>query len=490
MRRKALALLVSLALAMGLCVPAFADNTSSGVNDSTGSITIDNAVVGQEYSIYQVLVLESYDAAAGAYSYKANSAWESWLKTQTEYISFNESGYVTWVKDADVAAFAKAAQAYANVNGIPNQGSTTATSTTVKFENLNLGYYLVDSTLGTFCSLDTTNPNVTMKEKNGVPDNKKEVQEDSKVGSEADNHGWGDWNDADLGQAVNFRSTITAQAGAENYVFQDKMSPGLTYKGVTGVTLNGSTVDAANYEVKTEGLAEGYTFEVVFTQTFCDTLKADDKIVVSYTAEVNSNAVIGVPGNPNESRLAYGDISKPSHTPPSQTITYTWDLDVLKYANGDETKVLKDAQFVLLNSDSSKVATIVAGKLTGWVDVPSGAKEPSSWLASTVLITNENGKIEIDGLDSDTYYLHEVKAPAGYNILKADVKVEIKGATKAEGSEKLTYTTVVAKVNNQSGTEFPSTGGMGTTLFYAVGGLLIVGAIVLLVTRRRAGSED
>lgn len=490
MRRKALALLVSLALAMGLCVPAFADNASSGVNDSTGSITIDNAVVGQEHSIYQVLVLESYDAAAGAYSYKANSAWESWLKTQTAYVSFNESGYVTWVEGADVAAFAKAAQAYAKANGIPKQGSTTATSTTVKFENLNLGYYLVDSTLGTFCSLDTTNPNVAMREKNGVPDNKKEVQEDSKVESEADNHGWGDWNDADLGQTVNFRSTITAQAGAENYVFHDKMSSGLTYKGVTGITLNGTAVGASNYEIKTAGLADDCTFEVVFTQTFCDTLKADDKIVVSYTAEVNANAVIGLPGNPNESRLAYGDISKPSHTPPSKTITYMWDLDVLKYANGDETKVLKDAQFVLLNSDSSKVATIVAGKLTGWVDVPESAKESSSWPANMVLTTNENGKIEIDGLDSDTYYLHEVKAPAGYNILKADVKVEIKGATKAEGSEELTYTTVVAKVNNQSGPEFPSTGGMGTTLFYAVGGLLVVGAIVLLVTRRRAGSED
>lgn len=490
MKRKALALLVSLVLAMGLCVPAFADDTSSGTNDNTGSITIDNAVVGQEYSIYQVLVLESYDAAAGAYSYKANSDWESWLKTQGTYVSFNDSNYVTWVEGADVAAFAKGAQEYAKESGISNQGSEAAASTTVKFENLNLGYYLVDSTLGTFCSLDTANPDVTMKEKNGVPVNEKEVQEDSKVESEADNHGWGDWNDADLGQTVNFRSTITAQDGAENYVFQDKMSPGLTYKGIVGVTLNGTAIDAANYEVKTEGLADGHTFEVVFTQKFCETLKADDKIVISYTAEVNSNAVIGLPGNPNESCLAYGDVSNPSYTAPSQTITYTWDLDVLKYANGNETTVLKDAQFVLLNSTSTKVAKVVDGEFDSWVDVPSDATAPSDWPSGTVLTTNESGKIEIDGLDAATYYLREVKAPAGYNILKADVKVEVKGATKAAGSEGLTYTTVVAKVNNQSGPEFPYTGGMGTTLFYAVGGLLVVGAIVLLVTRRRAGSED
>ncbi|MDD6064898.1 MAG: SpaA isopeptide-forming pilin-related protein, partial [Clostridiales bacterium] len=105
---------------------------------------------------------------------------------------------------------------------------------------------------------------------------------------------------------------------------------------------------------------------------------------------------------------------------------------------------------------------------------------------NTVLTTNAQGKIKISGLDSDTYYLREIKAPAGYNALGQDVEVKITGATtKEDGSDSLTYTTVVAEINNQSGTELPSTGGMGTTVFYILGSVLVLGAAVVLVTRKR-----
>ncbi|MDY5563715.1 MAG: SpaH/EbpB family LPXTG-anchored major pilin, partial [Candidatus Limivicinus sp.] len=329
------------------------------------------------------------------------------------------------------------------------------------------------------------NPNPAIEEKNEVPANVKTVQEDS-------NDVWGATNDADIGQTVNFKSTITAQAGAENYVFHDTMSAGLTYGRVTGITLNGTAVDASNYTV-TAPAADGDTFDVTFTQTFCDTLKANDQIVISYTATLNENAVIAGDGNPNTSKLSYGEINsttgKPSGTTPtSKTTTYTWDVDVLKYANGDKNKVLQDAQFVLLNSAKTKVATVVNGKLTGWANVPTAAADGTiTWPANTVLTTGENGKIEIDGLDADTYYLREVKAPAGYNKLKEDTQVVITGATTDDG--KLTYTTVVAEINNQSGTELPSTGGMGTTIFYVLGSILVVGAAVLLVTRKRMSTK-
>ena len=490
--KKLASLLLALVMVFALATTAFAA-------DETGSITINDAIAGQTYTIYQILDLESYNASANAYAYKATTAWSTFINSDAikgTYVEVDAQGYVTWKDGADAAAFAKAAQKYAKDNSIANQGSVTATTTTVSFTGLDLGYYLVDSTLGTLCSLDTTNPDVVMEEKNEVPTNEKTVEEDS-TGN------YGKTNDADIGQTVNFKSTITAQAGAENYVFHDTMSAGLTFTGVTGITLNGTAVDASNYTVVTEGLTDGCTFEVRFTQAFCDTLKANDQIVISYTATVNENAVVGLPGNPNSSKLSYGvadgTTSTPSGTtPPSETTTYTWDLDVLKYANGDETKVLKDAKFVLLNQDKTKVATVVNGKITGWVNSgitfeKNGEQEitktnyPTTWPANTVLTTGENGKIEIDGLDADTYYLHEVEAPAGYNVLAEDVEVTVTGATTVEG--KLTYTTVVAKVNNQSGTELPSTGGMGTTIFYILGGVLVVGAIVLLVTKKRMSAE-
>lgn len=478
--RKLASVLLALVMALALTATAFAEG-------ETGSITINDAVVGQTYTVYQILDLESYDASANAYAYKATTAWSTFINSAAikgTYVEVDTQGYVTWKDGADVAAFAKAAQKYAKDNSttITNQGSVTATTTTVSFTGLKLGYYLVDTTLGTLCSLDTTNPNVTMNEKNEVPTNVKTVEEDS-TGN------YGEKNDADIGQTVNFKSTITAQAGAENYVFHDTMSEGLTYTGVTGITLNGTAVDASNYTVVTEGLTDGCTFEVRFTQTFCDTLKANDQIVISYTATLNENAVIAGDGNPNTSKLSYGEINettgKPgSTTPPSETKTYTWDLDILKYGNDNESNVLKDAKFVLLNSDKSKVATVVNGKITGWADVPAAGEGGSiAWPANTVLTTGENGTIEIDGLDADTYYLRETQAPAGYNKLANDQAVIITGATTVDG--KLTYTTVVAKINNQSGAELPSTGGIGTTLFYVVGGVLVVGAAVLLVTKKR-----
>lgn len=431
-----------------------------------GTITIDNAVVNQTYKVYQILYLESYNQETGAYSYKANSSWSNWLKTSAkDYVDIDDNGYVTWKNEADAAAFAKLAQSYAK--SIIADATKKAESSTVTFdEGLNLGYYLVDTTLGTLCSLDTTNPNVTMKEKNAAPTIDKEVEEDStKV--------YGKSNDADLKQTVNFRSTITAQAGAENYIFHDTMEKGLTFKEVTGITLNGNAVNAENYEVTTSDI--DCTFEVKFKQDFCDNLKANDKIEIFYTANLNDEAIVGLPGNKNKSQLEYGEGSR---TEISETVTYTWDMEVLKYGNDDETNVLAGAEFKLFNKATNQAAKIENGKFVNWVDEKD----------ATVLTTDENGKIRVEGLDADTYYLKETKAPDGYNKLNKDFEVKIEGATKGD-NETLTYTTVIAKVNNQSGTELPSTGGIGTTVFYAAGSVLVIAAVVLLITKKRMSTK-
>ena len=478
-------------MTLALSVSALA---ASGTNNDNGKITINNAVVGQTYTIYQILKLESYNTDSGAYSYKATDAWKSFVEGATVkniYMSTDTQGYVTWVKDADVAAFAKLAQAYAVGHKIANQGNKVAAAagdektTTVEFTDLNLGYYLLDSSMGTLCSLNTTHTEVVIQEKNAEPTNVKTVEEDSTPGV------YGEKNDADIGQTVNFKSTITAQPGAENYVFEDTMSAGLTYKNDAKVYTDENMtteLDAKHYTVNNNP-GGGKTFTITFNQDYLNTITAATKLYVKYSATLNENAKVGLDGNSNKSTLKYGDATNTKSTPDSETITYTWDLDVLKYANGDESKVLENAQFVLLNKDKNKVATVVNGKLTGWVDFPAaGADGTITWPENTVLTTNAQGKIEIDGLDADTYYLREVKAPAGYNILKDDVKVEITGATKGENNT-LTYTTVVAEINNQSGTELPSTGGMGTTIFYVLGGVLMAGAFVLLVVRKRMRTE-
>lgn len=474
---KIAALMLALVMVMSMAMTALAEET--------GSITIKNAVVGQTYTIYQILKLESYNKEDGAYVYKAAEPWNSFINSsdiKDVYVKVDGQGYISWIQNADVVAFAKLAQKYAADNKIAYQGSQTPetadenkNTATVTFSGLNLGYYLLDSTLGTLCSLDTTNPEMIINEKNAAPVNVKTVEEDS-TGT------YGEKNDADIGQTVNFKSTITAQEGAENYVFHDKMSDGLTYTGVTGITLNGNTVGASDYTV-TAPAADGDTFDVVFTQTFCDTLKANDKIVISYAATLNEKAVIAGVGNPNESKLSYGDSSNIKTTPPSKTITYTWDVDVFKYTSVNETNIpLAGASFTLSkHADGSDPIAMVTESNNVYRVARTGETD-----TVTEITTDSTGKFTIKGLDSDTYYLTETKAPDGYKKLAGPVAIVIgeNGATSVNNE-----TVDEVKILNDTGVELPDTGGIGTTVFYVIGLILIVGAGALLIVNRRRNGK-
>lgn len=449
---------------------------AQGVNSNNGKITVDNAINGQTYDIYQILTLESFNTETNAYAYKVTDAWDEFANgsdIKNIYLKIDDQGYVSWVQNANASEFAEKAIAYAKANNIQKPGTQVASNGTVVFENLNLGYYLVATSLGSLCSLDTTDPEVIIREKNGQPTVDKKVQEDI-------SSSWGSQNDSDIGQVVNFKATINVIDGLpKDYVLHDKMSEGLTFD-VNSITVSNGIaplIKDVDYFVSTN-CTDGCTFEISFND---DSLNPNDVITVTYSAKLNENAVIGVGGNTNDFYLKYGD----NQTTTSTTKTYTWDMDILKYANGDTSKVLAGAKFVLLNSSKTKVATVVSGKITGWVDIPSAGSDGSvTWPSNTELITDSNGKIEIDGIDSDTYYLRETKAPDGYNKLAKDIQVEVSGATSGGGNT-LTYTTVEAKVNNQSGTELPSTGSTGTMIFIVSGSLLATVAVVFMVTRKK-----
>lgn len=476
--RKLASLLLALVMVFALATTAFAAGTNT--------ITVKNAVSGQKYELYKILDL-SVNENKTAYSYTVNSTWADFFKSPDgkglTYVSIDTLGYVTWKEGADVAAFAKDAEAFAKDLTVLKT-ITADKDGDITFSDLEAGYYLVTSTLGTKATVGTTpsTPNPVIQEKNEVPTNVKTVEDDS-TGK------YSPTNDAEIGQTVNFKSTITAQPGAENYVFEDTMSAGLTYNNDAKVYTDEGELAAANYIVNnTPG--DGNTFTITFTQSYLDTITEKTMLYVQYSATLNEGAAVGLPGNSNKSTLKYGDSTNTKSTPESETNTYTWDLDVLKYGNGNKSNVLENAQFVLLNKAKNKVAVVVDGKLTGWADVPAADENGTiNWPAKTVLVTDANGKIKISGLDSDTYYLREIKAPAGYNTLKEDFKVVITGATQGEGSE-LTYKTVLAEIENLSGTVLPSTGGMGTTIFYVLGSALVLGAVVLLVTKKRMSTKD
>ena len=472
--RKILSLVLALVMVMGLAATAFAEEGGETTTE-TGSITITNALNGETYNAYQILYLESYDAAKKIYAYKANSAWEDWLKTQTDYVSFDPQGYVTWVEGARAADFAKAAKG--QLSGKTVGGSVTPTADgSATISNLELGYYLVDSTVGALCELNTTKPSVEIKDKNERPTIEKKVQEDS-------DESWGDVNDADIGQTVNFKSTVSAKPGARNYVVHDKMDVALKFDSVTSITAGSATLAVGtDYTVVTTDLTDGCTFHIVFTESYLDGITADTNIVINYTAKLTSDAVAGT-GYVNDTWLDYGDSQ---HTEHDTTTTYTWKLPIYKYHKDGETqKALAGAEFILYKGSEESnrdYAQVTDGKLTGWTTTKANA---------TKLVSGDDGMIAVEGLDADTYYLEETKAPGGYNKLAGPVKVEISHAVTDAGAH-MTHTlkqdatnVEEVEIENKSGTELPSTGGIGTTIFYVLGSILVIGAVVLLITKKR-----
>lgn len=454
----------------------------------TGSITIDNAVKDQTYTIYRIFDLNDHNTDYSAINYKVSTKWAGFFQTGAEglnYVDIDDMGYVTWKADkkdaASLQAFAAAALAYAKDHSVVNDGAATATGSEVKFENLELGYYLVQSGLGTLCALDTNMPNVTIKEKNGEPTVDKEVQEGAN---------WGKTNDANIGDTVNFKTTINVVDGnPKDYILHDTMSKGLTFNtNSVEVKIGDRTLGAdTDYTVSTSN-ADKCTFEVKFTD---GVLKPNDVVTVTYSATVNADAEIAGAGNPNQTHLSYTDTNGTTeNTQPSETKTYTWKVSVLKYTMKNDVETpLAGAEFILYRETAggNEYAIVANGKLTGWTKNEEDA---------TKLVTPENGKFSIEGLDSGIYYLKETKAPAGYNVLKAPIKVEIKKLTDGTtATVEYTYDEVTAvaspdvKVLNQTGTELPSTGGMGTTIFYVLGGVLMAGAFVLLVVRKRMRTE-
>ena len=472
---KLVALIFAILASIAMLLPTSA-YAASGANDNSGSITINDAEPGHTYNAYQVLVLESYDTDAKAYSYKANAKWADWLKTQTQYVAIDAQGYVTWVDGADAATFAKAAIAYAEANNITAAGTQTAPAasegqqySTVTFQNLNLGYYLVNTTVGTLCSLNTTTPDVVMEEKNDLPTIKKEVKEDS-------DNSWGDENSAEIGDTVEFKTTITAKAGAESYVLHDVMSKGLTLNaGSIKVQVGGSDLAAANYTIKTTGLVDGCDFEIEFAQGYLDTIAGDTGIVVTYTAVVNEDAEVFKVPNTNKTKLTFGENHR-DETTWDETETYTYKVDVVK--TDGSNKVLDGAEFKLYDAKTG-------GNEIPLVKVSDGVYRFAKDGETGVAATTKNGQLEIKGFDANTtYWLEETKAPEGYNKLAGRVEIAVKNANiDATVSGGIWQSGGVHIVNN-TGTELPSTGGIGTAIFYALGGALVLGAIVFLSRKR------
>lgn len=492
--KRFMALFAALALVLAMAAPAFADEptVAGAATPEMGTITINNALPNTTYKAYKMFEL-SYNPKDGtkpaAYTYKVVGKWAEFFKTGAgkDYITVDDTtGYVKTASfeanSTKAATFAKAALAYATTNNIAatkeeSAGSAAegATTVTVTMSGLELGYYLVDTNAGALCSLGTTDYTAEIKEKNEVPS----VEKKTKV----DNEDWADENYQQIGKVVEFKTTIHAKKGAQKYVLHDTMTDGLTFNGSVQVKV-GSVVltENADYTFTTD-TDDSCAFHVALTDSYCNSITDDKDIEVYYSATVNKKAV-KTDGEKNETWLDYGENHK---TTKDSTTTKTYQFDLVKYTKVDETKHLLDGAEFKLYEDDNKTTEVkfIYDKNTKTYRVA----DSSEMSGANATIKVEDGKVTLTGLKKKTYYLEETQEPRGYNKLNdlQTVNLEATGFNPIAEVDQTakTYTDGGYGVENNAGTTLPTTGGIGTTIFYLIGGGLMVAAAVLLIAKKR-----
>lgn len=393
--------------------------------------------------------------------------------------------------------------------------------------------------------------NVTMEPKDSdIPTVEKKVSEEDYRRDDGYGATYNDVADWDIGDSVPFKliGSIPDMSAYDTYeyIFTDTLSNGLTLQPNTikvyiarekNDEVNNYTplTQGVHYTLNTQNIGENGGGS--FTISFADLKTAPyvneegrNYVIVTYDATLNAKAEIGLPGNPNSVDLQFSNNPNGDglgRTTEDKVIVFTYELDGTKVDGANIDTKLGDAEFVLFNGAHTRVAHIENGKIVGWVNLPAGYNQGNykeipyeAWETlnadtNVIMTSAADGVFGVSGLDDGTVYLLEIKAPTGYNLKERDVRIDI-AATTANGQNwngaantALTALTIAVDqgnaengnaqtgavaltVTNNQGTTLPETGGMGTTLFYVIGGLLVVGAGTLLVVRfrMRAGNKE
>ena len=503
--RKLLVLVLAVMMVMSLAVNAFA-----------ASIT----VAGHENAQYKAYKLLNATNDGEKFAYTLNTKYETILKTITgKNTEADIIGYISNLDANGIRAFADAV--YAAINADPEITEDYSIVGKEKKE-VAQGYYLVAETqVGdsadtySLVMLDTAgDADVTVQTKEDKPTVDKQVEEknDSTGAS-----GWGETADHDVTDKVNYKITGTVSSKYDNYKnyyysFGDTMSEGLTYnKDAKVYVVNGGTKTEVTSQFTIDAENHSFTATANLKKLTGVTVNADSEIVVEYSCTLNEKAVIGVDGNPNTVVLEYendpyradeGEPENPGKTPEDTCIVFTYEVVV--------DKVHKTGE----NEDGTPVYGALPGAgftLFKWVEVTPATETEAAkydWVAVSKEISGVT-TFEFERLDEGKYKLVETTVPEGYNKaedvvfeivstlvdkneagIDAEALTGLKVLDKA-GNEMTSFNVTVSAgkvdtdVVNLSGTELPSTGGIGTTIFYALGGILVLAAVVLLVTKKR-----
>ena len=505
--KKLASLLLVLVMVFALATTAFAEET-------TYSITINNSAKDHTYEAYQIF---TGDLSGTTLS---NIVWGSGVSEAGQTTLGDAAAKAETLKtEADAKAFAKAVVPYLTTAA---GSANTVTDGKYVISGLAAGYYLVKDQDGSLTGDNDSYTeyiiqvvgNVTATPKSDVPEVQKKVKDinDSTDTTKTD---WQDSADYDIGDSIPFQLKATLADNVSSYttykvVFHDTLSKGLTYNNDAKVYIDGTETNG--FAVTATVNADGTTLTVS-----CDDVKAlsavnSSAITVEYTAKLNENAVLGSAGNPNEVYLEYSNNPNKSEkgnnetgeTPKDVVIVFTYKTIINKVDS--ENKPLTGAAF--------KLEKLIKGK-DGAADTWTTVKE--------FTVDETTTSFTFSGLDDGQYKLTETKTPVGYNTIdpiyfvieathdetadaptlktlnayltdaNGNKQTEMKDGESVNidlGTVDLTAGSITTTVVNKSGSKLPSTGGIGTTIFYVLGGVLVLAAVVLLVTNKRMSGAE
>ena len=452
---------------------ALAQTVDSG-KSGAGTITVSNASQGQTYTAYK-LFDATVTADGSGISYKlpagktvANFGGDTWFDVDSK-------GNVTAKAGADLTSAEFKAWAVANGEKIV---SAQAEDNTLVFTNVPYGYYYIESSLGSIITVDSTKPNVTVIDKNTtnptIPDPNdgggKKILSNGATTSETT---------AKIGDTVNFQIKFNAT----NYLTKDRQTTQIVSYTITD-TPTALVIDQNSVNVKVDGVditaKISKTFDAAgnmnLVLTWADAAannktiyNSPAEVIITYSAVVTNEAKEGEATN--SATIGYNTIDNPTTPPtpvdpdkPTETTKVTTHRFTLKKTN-EANDTLTGAEFKLYDalSGGAEIKVVKDG------DAYRVAE------ANEEGVVIEAGQVVIKGLKGGTtYYLEEIKAPNGYNVLTERQAIEVTADNTAQ-----------ANVINKKGGVLPNTGAIGTTLFYLVGSILLLVALVYTISKRR-----
>ena len=490
--KKILGLLLAMVMMMSVAITAMAKG-------ETYSITINNSAEGHTYEAYQIFTGDLSTKEDGD-KVLSNIVWCSGVSEAGQTALGDAAAKAETLKtEADAKAFAKEVAPYLTTAA---GSASTVTDGKYVISGLTPGYYLVKDQEGSLTGDNDAYTeyivrvvgNVEANPKSDIPEVEKKVK-DINDSTDDDMTDWQDSADYDIGDSVPFQLKATLADNVSSYttykvVFHDTLSKGLTYNNDAKVYIDGEETNG--FTITPTSNDDGTTTLTVS----CDDVKAlgagnSSVITVEYTATLNNSAVLGSAGNPNEVYLEYSNNPNKSeagnnetgNTPADKVIVFTYKT-IINKVDGEDNP-LTGAEFTLEKYN----------------------KETDEWEAIAVVKNDEGTTFTFSGLDDGDYRLTETKTPAGYNTIEPieftitaehDVLSDNPALTSLSGDAtpgEITFTSsttegsLSADVVNKAGSTLPETGGMGTTIFYILGGLLVLFAVVLLVSKKRMSSE-